>query len=167
MSHTGLYIQALSRLKTGDLGLLRTHAGQGLDESVDGFDIFAGIWWPLRKKSERTPRREVAWLIAKLYAFSQIPHAQGDYLAHQLRLCQPNEKQARDRYQERFDRMLALPINLIEPSLRWALDCIASNNLKLDWVKLTNDLSSWERESKRLEWARQFLQFDERKSHVD
>jgi len=74
---TEQYIEYLTRMKAGELGLLRQHAGQGLDETVDGFDLFAGLWWPLRAKSERTPRREVAWLIAKLYAFRPIPRSPG------------------------------------------------------------------------------------------
>jgi CRISPR type I-E-associated protein CasB/Cse2 len=160
---TEQYIDVLTRLKTGDLGLLRSHAGLGLDESVDGFDLFAGVWWPLRAKYEKTPRREVAWLIAKLYAFCPIPHTSEDCLARQLRCCQPNEGLARERYQKRFDRMLVLPIGHIEPALQWSLDWIASNSPRLDWVALTDDLSIWERESTRLKWAKQFLQTDERK----
>jgi CRISPR type I-E-associated protein CasB/Cse2 len=162
VSATEQYIDVLTSLKTGDLGLLRTHACQGLDESVGGFDLFTGLWWPLRQRNERAPRREVAWLIAKLYAFRPIPHSQGDYLARQLRRCQPNEEQARKRYQKRFDRMLILPVGHIEPALQWALDSVASNSPRLDWVKLTDDLSIWERESIRLKWAEQFLQIDER-----
>ena len=163
MTSTKQYIDVLTRLKPGDLGLLRTHAGQGIDESVDAFDLFSGLWWPLREKNQKAPRREVAWLIAKLYAFSQIQPAPGDYLARQMGCCQPNEQTARERYRQRFDRMLILPIRQIEPALQWALDWVASDNLKIDWVKLTDDLSIWERESTRLKWANQFLQIDERK----
>lgn len=162
MSATDQYIDLLTRLKAGELGLLRTHAGQGLDESVDGFDLFAGLWWPLRQKNERAPRREVAWLIAKLYAFSPIEHSPADYLARQLRRCQPNEERAREGYEKRFDRMLVLPVGQIEPALQWVLGEIASNGRKLDWVKLTDDLSIWERETTRLEWARQFVEISER-----
>jgi CRISPR type I-E-associated protein CasB/Cse2 len=142
-------------MKSGELGLLRTHAGQGLDETVDGFDLFTGLWWPLRAKSEHTPRREVAWLIANLYAFRPISHSPGETLARQLARCQPNKE--KERFTQRFDRMLTKPLSKIEPDLRWALDLLASKDLKLNWVKLTNDLSIWERESKRLEWAEQFL----------
>lgn len=149
MTPTEQYIEYLTRMKSGELGLLRQHAGQGLDETVDGFDLFTGLWWPLRAKSERTPRREVAWLIAKLYAFRPIPQSSGETLASQLRRYRPDQK--------RFDRMLTLPLGKIEPALRWALDLLASKDLKLDWVKLTNDLSIWERESTRLKWAEQFL----------
>jgi hypothetical protein len=157
------YIDVLTRLKPGDLGLLRTHAGRGIDESVQAFDLFAGLWWPLRAKNQKAPRREVAWLIAKLYAFRQIQPSTGYYLASLMGHCQPKNEQARKRHRQRFDRLLILPIRKIEPALEWALDWVGSNSLRLDWVKLTDDLSIWERESKRLEWAEQFLQTDERK----
>ena len=162
MTPTEQFIHVLSELKAGDLGLLRTHAGQGLDETVDGFDLFAGLWWPLRQQNERAPRREVAWLVAKLYAFCPIPHSPGDRLALQLRLYQPNKAPARKRFAQRFDRMLVLPISKIEPALCWALDLIASNGRKLDWVRLTNELSQWERESTRLKWSEQFIGDNER-----
>lgn len=161
MTATEQYIDVLARLKAGDLGVLRLHAGKGIDESVDGFDLFAGIWWPLRQRSQRTPRREVAWLIAKLYAFRSLPQSPGDTLARQLRKCQLKSP-SKERFVQRFDRMLSLPLSTIEPALQWALDLIDSNDLKLDWVKLTDELSIWERESTRKKWASQFLQLDER-----
>jgi CRISPR type I-E-associated protein CasB/Cse2 len=161
VSATEQYIDVLTRLKTGELGLLRTHAGQGLDESVDGFDLFSGLWWPLRRKNERAPRRPVAWLIAKLYAACPIEHSPDKTIARQLALCQPTENKAKERFQQRFDRMLALPLDRIEPALQWALDRVASSTGKLDWVRLTDDLSIWERETTRLKWANQYLQNDE------
>ena len=157
MSETEKYINSLRDLKAGALGLLRTHAGKGLDETVDGFDLFTGVWWPRRQKSQFAPRRGVAWLIAKLYAFCPIEHSQGETLARQLRKCQPREELARKRFQKKFDEMLLLPLDKIEPALQWAIHCIASNDLKLDWVKLTDDLSAWEKESTRLKWAKEFL----------
>lgn len=155
------YIDLLTRLKPGDLGLLRTHAGQGLNESVHGFDLFAGLWWPVQNKSQFAPRREVAWLVAKLYASCLVSHSSGDSLARQLRRCQPVKDS--ERFRQRFDRMLMLPLDKIEPSLRWALGTIAAESNKLDWVKLTNDLSIWERETTRLKWAEEFLGNDYRR----
>ena len=95
--------------------------GQGLDETVDGFDLFTGLWWPLRAKNQRAPRREVAWLIAKLYTFRPIAHSPGETLACQLARCQPNNEPEKKRVTQRFDRMLTLPLDKIEPALRWAL----------------------------------------------
>lgn len=162
MTATEQFVDVLSSLKAGDLGLLRTHAGQELDESVAGFDLFSGLWWPLRKDSPRAPRREVAWMIAKVFAFCPMPQSRGDTLARQLRLCQPNKDPARERFRQKFDRMLILPLDKIEAALRWALNGVASTSQKLDWVRLTDDLSKWERETTRLKWAEQFLETDER-----
>jgi CRISPR type I-E-associated protein CasB/Cse2 len=162
MTPTEQYVDILTRLKTGELGLLRTHAGQGLDESVGGFDLFAGLWWPLRQANQRAPRREVAWLVAKLYASSPIPHSRGDTLARQLKGCQPINDPTRKRFRQRFDRMLVLPLDKIEPALQWALDLVASTGRELDWVQLTDDLSIWERQSTRIKWAYQFIGDNER-----
>jgi len=158
---TEKYINVLTNLKSGDLGLLRTHAGHRLDKSVKGFDLFTGIWWPLRQKNERAPRREVAWLIAKLYAQYPIEHASGQTLASQLKLCRPGEERAWIRFRQKFDELLTLQLNKIEPGMRWALDLLSSNNLKIDWIKLTDDLSIWEYASTRLTWAEDFLNYKE------
>jgi CRISPR type I-E-associated protein CasB/Cse2 len=159
---TEQYIDILMRLKPGELGLLRAHAGCGLDESVHGFDLFSGLWWPLRQRNERSPKREVAWLVAKLYARCPIEHSRSVTLAQQLRHCQPNRGPAKERFQRAFDRILTLPLNQIESSLRWALTQVASNPGTVDWARLTDDLWQWEQESTRLRWAEEFLGYSER-----
>jgi CRISPR type I-E-associated protein CasB/Cse2 len=157
MTPTEQFIQKLESLEPGTLGLLRNHAGLSLDESVAGFDLFAGLWWPLRQKNPRTPRREVAWLIAKLYAFCPLPQTDGVTLAHLLgRAILPDEN-AGTRHQRRFDALLMLPLAGMEPALRWALKRLADAGKGLDWVRLTEDLSFWDREETRLKWAKGFL----------
>jgi hypothetical protein len=157
MTPTEQFIKTLESLKAGDLGRLRAHADLPLDESVGGFDLFAGLWWPLRQKNQSAPRREVAWLVAKLYAFCPLPQACGATLAGQLgKLSLPDER-AGNRHQQRFDDLLLLPLSQIEPALQWALTLIARCNSGLDWVRLTDELSIWEREQTRLEWAEEFL----------
>jgi CRISPR type I-E-associated protein CasB/Cse2 len=159
---TEQYIKVLLKLKAGDLGLLRLHAGQGIDQSLDAFDLFSGLWWPLRQKSPKAPRREVAWLIAKLFAFRPLPQSADDMLARQIAKCRPVSSPSKERFAEKFDRLLTLPLSAIEPDLQWALGLIESHGLKLDWAQLTDDLSLWERESTRCKWASQFLSIDER-----
>ncbi len=161
MNATEEYIAALGRLKNGELGLLRLHAGKGLDESLHGYDLFTGIWWTLRQRSPRAPRRSVAWLVAKLYAFKPIEHSPGDTLAGQLAQCIPREERERERFQQKCDELLLLSLDKIEFAMQWALHVIASNERKLDWVLLTDDLSIWERESTRLKWAEEFIQIKE------
>lgn len=165
MTATQQYIDALTKLKPGELGLLRTHAGQGLDETVHGFDLFTGLWWPLRAQSPRAPKRDVAWLVAKLYALRPIPHSAGITLASQLGTLRPSKAadqgRRREEYDTRFDRLLTLPLRKIEPALQWPLDLLHSKNLTFDWVSLTDDLWLWHRQSKRLKWANEFLQSSE------
>jgi CRISPR type I-E-associated protein CasB/Cse2 len=157
MTATERFIDTLQSLKPGDLARLRKHAGLPLDESVPGFDLFAGLWWPLREKDQRAPRREVAWLVAKLYAFCPIPQVEGTTLPLQLRRAIPADERATQRWQQKFDKLLMLPLSQIEPALQWAIRAAADIGAGLDWVGLTDDLSFWEREAIRLKWARQYL----------
>lgn len=162
MTATEQYIERLASLKTGELGLLRTHAGQGLDESIEAFDLFSGLWWPLRQTTTRAPRREVAWMIAKLYARSPLPQSTGAMIATELRRCQPVEPRAQERFQHQFDMLLQSSLEQIEPRLNWAISSIESGEGRLDWTRLTDDLSIWQRDSTRLRWANQYLAENER-----
>lgn len=157
MTPTEQFIETLASLKAGDLGRLRNLADLSLDESVDGFDLFAGLWWPLRQKNQRAPRREVAWLVAKLYAVCPLAQACDKTLARQLGRVRFSDKGAWDRHQQRFDELLLLPLSAIEPALRWGLTLVADNGKELDWVQLTDELSAWEREGTRLKWSSEFL----------
>lgn len=162
MTSTELYIQKLASLKAGDLGLLRSHAGKGLHESVDAFDLFSGLWWPLRERNARAPRRDVAWLVAKLYAFAPLLHEASKSFAAQMRHCNPTELRHRARFERNIDELLRAPLAQIEIPLRWALTELADKEYTLDWAELTDDLSIWHRESTRLKWTTQFLAEKER-----
>lgn len=170
---TLLYINELEKLKPGDLGLLRTHAGQGLDESVEGFDLFAGIWWPLRQKRADAPKREIAWLIAKLYAAIPLEHTDSDEcrLARQLARCAPpkyeNEGKTQKAFVRRFDKLLRTPVRQLEPELQWALNLLREHNKTLNWVHLTDKLSIWEQQSTRYYWAQDFTTILEGEYHAD
>lgn len=157
MTATADFVATLESLKVGDLGLLRAHSGRGLDESVTCFDLFAGLWWPLRQKSERAPRRDVAWLIAKLYAVCPGPNAPASFLAAQLGRHRPRDLREQERFDRKFDLILLSPVKAIEPALRWGLAEVATQDTGIDWVSLTDDLSRWERESTRLRWAEEYL----------
>jgi len=138
----------------GERARLRTLAGRGLDESVPGFDLFAGLWWPLRQKSPKAPRREVAWLVAKLYAKFPLPQVDQENarLPAVLGRREPRDEHGRPRYRRRFDALLCAPLSAIEPHLRWGLSVVQeevnSGCLSgFDWVTLTDDLSIWDRGS--------------------
>ena len=158
MTATERFIGALEQLDIGDLALLRTHAGRGLHEAVGGFDLFTGLWWPLREKTPRAPRREVAWLVAKLYALCPVAHSPGETLGKQLGRAARKEQGRVKRLAGEFDKMLSLPLDRIESALQQAILRIVLVDYQVDWVKLTDDLSRWESEAIRLRWAEEFLE---------
>ncbi len=163
MTATEQYISVLTDLKQGDLSLLRQFSHKTLEQSVEGFDLFAGLWWPLRQRNQRAPRRQVAWLIAKLYAFCPLEHAPGAYFAKQMGLCKPYETQALHRHTKRFNQLLVSPLEHLEVPLQWGLKWLENAKSQVDWVRLTDQLSIWEREQTRLDWAQLYLTAIERR----
>lgn len=185
MSQTIAYIKRLEALEAGERSRLRALAGQRLDARLDGFDLFTGLWWPLRQASPVAPRRETSWLVAKLFgAFgSAVPHNRpegqkaGPTLPEVLGVCEPRDPQevkARDRFRTRFDALLCSPLSALEPHLRWALGEAAQvvqarapharGVSGIDWARLLDDLSIWDRgEQHRLQrdvrdiWAEAYL----------
>ena len=170
---TRKFIDRLTSLKDGELGLLRSHSGLNIDKSLQGFDMFTGIWWYLRQQGW-APKRRVAWLIIKLYAqfplkqdeqvlqVKQIKQESKFTLAKHLRYCAPKDFDDRIRFQSRVDRILLSEFTQLEPHLFWALSTIRQNNtgeIKFDWVKLTNDLSRWDNDTKK-KWAKEFLNIE-------
>ena len=161
MSPAHEFIVRLQKLKAGDLGRLRQLAGRDLDTSLDAFDLFSGLWWPLRQKNQRAPRRGVAWLIIRLYAACPIPHENGRTLAREIALAARSDPAA----EERFNRLLTMPLGRVEPALRGLLPYVTHSSNKLDWDRLTDDLSIWERQQTRLKWAEEFLLQSQQTSH--
>lgn len=169
MNATEQYIATLANLKQGDLALLRSHARQGLDNTVSGFDLFAGLWWPLRQNNPQTPRREPSWLVAKLYGAFPLQHIREDAasLPSVLGCCAPRDNN--NPFRQRFDTLLQTPLSELEPHLRWAL-AVAADLVQhkkasgIDWAQLLDDLSIWDRGAEhrrridiREEWACQYL----------
>jgi hypothetical protein len=158
VSQTAEYIRRLEALQGGERLRLRSLAGQPLHSRLDGFDLFTGLWWPLRQRSPVTPRRETSWLIAKLYGTfaDAVPHVlpegskQGPTLPAVLGSCEPPRPHCRDaalltspppdrdpaksefiaarRFRRRFDALLCSPLPALEPHLRWALGEVARAN---------------------------------------
>ena len=173
MSLTEQFIRNLEDLKEGERSRLRRLAGQPLDETVRGFDLFTGLWWPLRERSSKAPRREASWLVAKLYGAFPIPHGRSDRvaptLAQILGECEPRDEHGRPRFRGRLDALLCAPLSALDPHLRWALSVVAdavekSTCAGLDWAQLLDDLSIWDRgeEQRRRRdirgiWAQDYL----------
>ena len=161
MTPTAEFINRLESLKEGDRSRLRRLAGQPLDKTLWGFDLFTGLWWPLRAMSERTPQREISWLIAKLHGAFSVPHVRpelslGPSLPAVLGKCESTDDRDQHRFRTRFDAVICSPLSDIEPRLHWGVREIAKavagrmaharNVTGIDWALLLDDLSLWNRE---------------------
>lgn len=160
MSQTVEYIRRLDAMKEGERSLLRSVGGQPLDARLDGFDLFTGLWWPLRQASPVAPRRETSWLVAKLFGASRVPHVRpdagiGPTLPAVLGVCEPRHEHNGPRFRTRFDALLCSPLPALEPHLLWAL-CEVAKAVQgriahargitgIDWARLLDDLSIWDR----------------------
>ena len=169
MTSTELFVEALARLRSGDLAMLRAHAGQGLDESLQAFDLFTGLWWPVRQRNQRAPRREVG-----VAGWPSCTHT-----AHLLHLpgrrsranCVGASRTMNDSARG-FGRCLTCFWN--HPSRRWNrffsgrcarlrhCRCKPAVRPRLDWARLTDDLSLWHREKTKLSWAAEYVNHYER-----
>ena len=160
MSQTAEYIKRLSSLKEGERSLLRRLSGESLDKELQGFDLFTGLWWPLREKNQAAPQRETSWLVAKLFCSFRVPHIRPDSgsglsLPQVLGRCEPNEEKKKKRFRNRFDSLICTSLSSLEPHLSWALGeaaqavaghvSYARDVQGIDWVQLLDDLSLWDR----------------------
>jgi CRISPR type I-E-associated protein CasB/Cse2 len=154
MSQTEEFIRRLQALKEGERSRLRRLVGKPLDETLHGFDLFTGLWWPIREKTPRAPERRSAWLVAKLYAAFPVPHMRKGH-AELARVLGQSERSLRKefdrkRIRRRFDALLQTPLSGLEPHLWWALSILHSGVGRkqvrgLDWVRLLDDLRLWVR----------------------
>jgi len=160
------FVSRLVDRKNGIISLLRSSAGTGIDRDAIAFDLFTGLWWPIRQHHKDTPRRHVAWLVCKLYGWTPLPQQNGNRLPRQLARAAVQQARAnakrgneiRESIMDRFDLLLNTPVERIEPELEWALATVADalDNPGIDWNKLIDHLSVWHRHSVRLFWAQEF-----------
>ena len=151
------FISNLSTLKSGELSILRTMKNKGLDEGIDGFDLFTGIWWPLREKSKSAPQRETAWLIAKLFACYPIPQEGGANLPLLMSKISRNNDALAKQLAKLNDKIVKCSLRMLEDPLGQALNIIQNKYIGMDWVKLTDTLSKWVYQSERERWIQDFL----------
>ncbi len=155
MTSTEQFIHRLAKLGSGELSLLRRSAGKPLDASVPAFDLFTGLWWPLRARNQRMPQRWCAWLVAKLYGSYPLSR-NGPPLAAAVGAAEPRlapatgklDTRDRSRYRMRFDALLTSPaVDLaLEPHLRWSLKRITDRRhhaATICWALLLDDLWRW------------------------
>ena len=140
MSATAEFIARLAALGPGDLARLRRLAGAPLHEALDGFDLFTGLWWPLRQHNPHVPRREAAWIAAKLFAWHPAGGGAGSLGAALGKLARSGT--VAEAAARLLDLLVAAPAPP-EPLLRRVLRLLARRDIALDWVQFVDDLAHW------------------------
>ena len=95
-------------------GAIRTHAGQG-STNPQPVRPFLGLMVALAEKNERAPRREVAWLVAKLYAFCPFRIAPARPSLAAIGRCRPTKDPQEIRFPEKVRRMLPCRLTTSNP----------------------------------------------------
>ena len=62
------FVAAAAQLDGSSWAVLANAACRGMDEDPAAFDVFTGIYWPLRNKHTTLPSRGAAWMSLKLMA---------------------------------------------------------------------------------------------------
>lgn len=62
------FVSAAARLDIHSWGVLANAAGRSMEQDPAAFDIFTGLYWPLRTRDTSLPSRNAAWLCLKLMA---------------------------------------------------------------------------------------------------
>jgi len=134
---TRRFIAATKRLDAGAWIALAAAAGRSMEEHPAAFDIFTGLYWPLRSGQDRLPSRGAAWMILKLMATAGRGRPRLGDRDGSFRPWEKLEPAASPAKQKRYPR--ATPAGLrLETELREIIrKAVASNpSTRIDWSGL-------------------------------
>lgn len=160
---TRAFVEELcGHVKNGELALLRSQAQRDLATSVLAYDLFTGLWWPLRRNDPRVPERASAWQLIKLYSFipvAQDPSPSRRLAEHLRRLWKAaSDERERARLGRRYDQLFASRHGELEARLREALLMVVNAKRRegalpaLDWEELLESLRTTEWPQRRNAW---------------
>lgn len=164
MTPTEQFIQTLAGMKSGEKTRFRLSVGARPDQNAEAFDLFTGIWWPLRQQFQNAPKREIAWIVCGLFSLYNIPHVGGQTLPIVLSSLEPGSDERKRRYRQKLDDIFNSSVKSIPDLFPWALHEVYVNKRAIDWAQLTDDLSIWDSgdshrrksEIKRI-WLKQYV----------
>jgi hypothetical protein len=149
------FVTSLRRLDRSKLLTLRQAAGKPLGAGLASFDIFNGLWRPLRRK--RRVGRGPCWLVATLFPWNSKSGGAGS-LGAAMRAFAARRANF-DQAKRRFSLLLASSGPTADLRLLETVRLLAEEDLPLDWVRLLRDLSEWYAPGRPVQrtWANDFL----------
>lgn len=145
------FMERLAKLGAGERARLKRCAGQTLDETRE-----VGLFYGILPNDVPQYKENIYFLVATLYAMVENTYTNHDFGAS-LRLAQTpkNEKGLNRRVQILLDSdETQLPYRL-----RQAVHYLKSQQVKVNWQKLLEDLLWWSSENRSVQrrWARSYF----------
>jgi len=152
------FVDRLGELSESDLKTLRNAAGGRRGDDVRVYDIFTGLFRPLRRKHIMV--RWAYYLVATLYPWHPGNGPPANLGAAMRRLRPPSrEKDARDRADRRFRRLLDSKGRDLGVRLLECVRMLRREGIPVDWPRLIEDLSQWYRGNHKTQysWAEEYF----------
>lgn len=155
------FIKYLTGLNTeNDRGTLAVLRRGLMGDPVKDLNLYRFVARRVPDADRGTPREEVYYLIAALYALNPQNCAEGNMGSHLKQTAERrNDKEAAER---RFTALLASRLEDIDTPLRQAVMLIKQQDLPINWVALFADLLHWDHPQKIVQrtWANSYWAYE-------
>lgn len=146
-----LFIGRLANLDAGERARLKRCSGQTLNEARE-----TALFYSILPGGVPQYKENIYFLVATLYAMAESNTAERDFGASLRQAQNPNNRKGLDR---RVQILLDSDENQLPFRLRQAVHYLKSQQVKINWQKLLEDLLWWSSENRSVQrrWARSYF----------
>jgi CRISPR system Cascade subunit CasB len=146
-----VFIERLAKLDTGERARLKRCSGQTINEARE-----IALFYSILPNGVSQSRENIYFLIATLYAMADSTAVERDFGASLRQAQNPKNRKGLDR---RVQVLLDADENQLPFRLRQAVHYLKSQQVKINWQKLLEDLLRWSSESRSVQrrWARSYF----------
>ncbi len=146
-----IFIERLAKLDAGERARLKRCSGQTLNEARE-----TALFYSILPNGVPQYKENIYFLVATLYAMVEGATAQRDFGASLRQAQNPKNRKGLDR---RVQILLDSDENQLPFRLRQAVHYLKSQQIKINWQKLLEDLLWWSSENRSVQrrWARSYF----------
>lgn len=146
-----LFMERLAKLDAGERARLKRCSGQSLNEARE-----TGLFYSILPNGVPQYKENTYFLVATLYAMAESTTAERDFGASLRQIWSKNNHKSLDR---RVQILLDSDENQLPFRLRQAVHYLKSQQVKINWQKLLEDLLWWSSENRSVQrrWARSYF----------
>ena len=146
-----LFIERLAKLDTGERARLKRCSGQTLNEARE-----TALFYSILPNGVPQHRENTYFLVATLYAMVESTAAERNFGASLRQAQSPKNRKGLDR---RMQILLDSDEKQLPFRLRQAVHYLKSQQVKINWQRLLEDLLWWSSENRSVQrrWARSYF----------